>query len=658
MKKVFGATGALTLVLTLAGCQSAQPAPVAQSPETTLAAQATPEECAAFEQGAEQVVTRVDYTNLAAARAVAVSFEPFVFDREQQYLLISASKAEFERLRASGQELGFTVSIEKNLTAEQQALAAGSLSAQAISSRYPCFRTVPETYAAAQALVKNYPALATWQTIGKTAGGNPIYELVLTNKSVTGTKPRAVLNSAIHAREYATAELNLRLAEKLAAEYGTDPDTTWILDSQEIHFVFMANPDGRAKAETGLLWRKNVNTRYCASGTNKGADLNRNFSFGWNTGGSSKVECDETYMGPSAASEGETQAIQGLLRKTFTDRRGPGLTEAAPSDTSGIYIDIHSAGRLNLWPWGASKSAAPNGAALENLGRKFSFYNGHDPMQAVGLYPASGGSDDFAYGDLGVAAFTFELGDDFFESCTNFTSDILPNNINALKYALKVARAPYQMASAPDAVNVSVSGTALTATVKDTQTVGAATQTIRSAEYFVDTPPWAGGTGTPMTATDGSFNSGSEAVKATLNLSGLSAGRHTIYVRATDSSGATGPVSAAFVTVGGSAPTPAPTPGGTSYTGTVSSGQTVYQPGTAGFSYAGGTLAATLSGPAGSDYDLYLQKQSSTGVWNNVASSYNSDSNESISYTALSGTYRWAVKAYSGSGSYTLAETK
>ena len=34
-------------------------------------------------------------------------------------------------------------------------------------------------------------------------------------------------------------------------------------------------------------------------------------------------------------------------------------------------------------------------------------------MQSIGLYPTSGTSDDWAYGDLGIAAFTFEMGTTF-----------------------------------------------------------------------------------------------------------------------------------------------------------------------------------------------------------------------------------------------------
>ncbi|MFC6616961.1 M14 family zinc carboxypeptidase [Deinococcus radiophilus] len=447
MNKMFGVVSLLTLALTLSACSSSEApaAPDAEAPAKQEFARvpATEAECATFDKSETgEVFARVDYTDIEAAYKVAISFEPWEFNQDEKFLTVNVTQEDFERLRASGQELGFTVSIDEKLTQQQ---ADGTLDAQAIGG-YPCFRTVQETYAAAQSIVQQYPNLARWEQHGRTTAGNPIYRLVLTNKNTSGTKPKVLFNSALHAREYATAELNLRFAEKLVAEYGTNPDITWMLDSQEFYLVFQANPDGRARAEQGRLWRKNVNTRFCGTGSTPGVDLNRNFPFRWNTGGSSSDPCNETFMGPSAGSETETQALMGLMRQLFPDRRNDDLTSPAPADTMGIYIDIHSYSRLNLWPFGSTSTKPPNSAAMENLGRKFSYYNGHKPMQAVGLYPASGGTDEFAYGTLGVASYTLELGDAFFEDCSKFTSDILPRNMNALLYAAKVARAPYQMA--------------------------------------------------------------------------------------------------------------------------------------------------------------------------------------------------------------------
>jgi serine protease len=100
--------------------------------------------------------------------------------------------------------------------------------------------------------------------------------------------------------------------------------------------------------------------------------------------------------------------------------------------------------------------------------------------------------------------------------------------------------------------------------------------------------------------------------------------------------------------------TTAPCGNCTKYTGTLASGGTAYHPGTAGFAFSGGTLKGYLRGPASADFDLYLERYSSglLGGWSVVARAEGTTSVEDISYSAGSGTYRWRVKSYSGSGSY------
>ncbi|ADV67955.1 S8 family peptidase [Deinococcus maricopensis] len=109
----------------------------------------------------------------------------------------------------------------------------------------------------------------------------------------------------------------------------------------------------------------------------------------------------------------------------------------------------------------------------------------------------------------------------------------------------------------------------------------------------------------------------------------------------------------------GSGTTPPPPTGGTTtYTGTLSGrGVSSFQPGMNGFTYAGGTLKATLTGPSNTDFDLYLQKLNGT-TWTDVAASEGSSSSEGITYNAANGTYRWEVYSYSGSGNFQLVEQK
>lgn len=104
----------------------------------------------------------------------------------------------------------------------------------------------------------------------------------------------------------------------------------------------------------------------------------------------------------------------------------------------------------------------------------------------------------------------------------------------------------------------------------------------------------------------------------------------------------------------GSCPT-----GYTSYTGTfTASGQSLYAPNSSGAKpAANGTFAATMTGPAGTDFDLYLQRRAGTsGSWTQVAASEGSTSSESISYASGSTSYfyRWQAYSYSGTGAVTL----
>ncbi|VUD62748.1 Carboxypeptidase T [Thalassocella blandensis] len=446
---------------------------------------------------------------------------------------------------------------------------------------YQCYETLEETFAAAQGFTNSYPNLAEWIDVGdswqKTAGlgGHDMNVLILTNKNTSGEKPILFINSAIHAREYTTAPLTLAFAEHLLQGYGTDADATWILDHHEVHMMLHTNPDGRKRAEAGSLWRKNTNQNYCGpNSSSRGADLNRNFTFDWNVAnGSSGNECAETYRGPTAGSEPETQAVEAYVRSIYADRRGPGKNDAAPLDTSGIHLDIHSYSELVLWPWGDTSRPAPNATELQTLGRKFAWFNGYYPEQSVGLYPTDGTSDGVSYGELGVAAYTFELGTSFFQSCSAYENTVKPDNLPALIYAAKVVRTPYITPAGPDVYQLALStdvvipgeSVTLTATATDTRfssrNGNEQTQNIGAAEFYIDLAPWeAGAQAIAIGAADGAFNAKTESLSVDITATGLSEGKHILYVRARDAANNWGPISAIFLTVSGDViPTPTPT---------------------------------------------------------------------------------------------------
>ena len=532
-------------------------------------------------------VFEAHHRDAAMRRKAAITFHAQLLESQSEHLVLELNAADQAELRRFGFQLkpakDFIAHRDAVLNELQRRAALGeNATIQSIPS-YSCYETVEETFSAAQGFVTAKPQLASWIDVGDSwqktqgSGGYDIRVLRLSNSAVaapSGGKPKLFINSAIHAREYATAPLSLAFARWLVDGHGVDADATWILDHHEVHLMLHTNPDGRKRAEGGLSWRKNANNSYCANTNTRGADLNRNFSYGWNStggSGSSGSACNETYRGPSAGSEPEVQAIQAYVRSIFPDRRGPNKGDAAPSDTSGIHLDIHSYSRLVLWPWGDVSSPAPNGTALQTLGRKFAFHNGYTPQQSVGLYATDGTSDGVSYGELGVAAYTFELGTAFFESCTNFNNTIKPGNLPALIYAAKVVRTPYITPAGPDITSLTLGQGAsgggvqpgvavtLTASASDARFNNSngseATQATAAAEYYIDTPPWVSGAlARPIQAADGVFNSVSENLTATIPTGTLPVGRHTVFVRARDASGAWGAFSAAFLNISGGAP--------------------------------------------------------------------------------------------------------
>jgi len=194
------------------------------------------------------------------------------------------------------------------------------------------------------------------------------------------------------------------------------------------------------------------------------------------------------------------------------------------------------------------------------------------------LYTVDGGSIDWAYGELGMAAFSTELsGQDFLPlySCIDnpgcgSSQGIWPENQGMLLYLAKIARTPYLTSHGPDANTVVTNPASvpqgmpsqLTASINFAWSNNAFSQNVGAAEYYIDTPPWASGTAIPM---NGTFNSPTVAVDATINTASLSVGRHVIFVRGRGESDfqgfqTWGPVSAAFLDVtGGGTPTPTPT---------------------------------------------------------------------------------------------------
>jgi hypothetical protein len=211
---------------------------------------------------------------------------------------------------------------------------------------------------------------------------------------------------------------------------------------------------------------------------------------------------------------------------------------------------------LFLWPWGHTTAPAPNRVDLKAIGDKFGTYNEYVSCQPTAcLYASGGASDDWAYGELGIPAFTFELGKSFMPPISEVENVQWPENGPALQYAAKIARTPYLTVRGPDTHDIqtiaSADGKSVTVTaVVDDGANG--NQSIAGAEWSVDTPFWVPGTPTTGTAAgDGTFDETIEVVTAVIDTTGLASGRHMLFIRGRDAEGNWGAPSAQLFVVEG-----------------------------------------------------------------------------------------------------------
>ena len=145
-------------------------------------------------------------------------------------------------------------------------------------------------------------------------------------------EPVFVLVACHHAREINAPVVALDNLDRLLNGYGVNQQITDLVNKYEIWICPVWNPDGYNYVFTvNNMWRKN---RRPNAGGSFGVDQNRNYPFGWTAACSgSTTASSDTYKGPSAGSEPETQTMRAL-----------GLTRNVAK-----IIDYHSSGRETLY---------------------------------------------------------------------------------------------------------------------------------------------------------------------------------------------------------------------------------------------------------------------------------------------------------------------
>ncbi|WP_169542075.1 M14 family zinc carboxypeptidase [Solirubrobacter soli] len=256
--------------------------------------------------------------------------------------------------------------------------------------------------------------------------GPQTQNLLRIGKTRTGNKVGVFFYCQEHGNEIATSGVCMETAERLVRNYGTDPETTQLVDNLEIFIIPQINGDGSIHSLYDSNRRKNM-SNYCgtlpqndtdpARRNSWGVDMNRNFTIGSifdGFQGATFQDClSGNYSGPFETSEPEVR------NEIWVQTNFPNIK---------FINNIHSSGGLFMWPPGAYTPARvplpypPYGtlnffdqAARQVLDGIKSHRGTAILPQQTGpvidvLYSAAGNSADEAYYAHGIIGYDFEIG--------------------------------------------------------------------------------------------------------------------------------------------------------------------------------------------------------------------------------------------------------
>jgi hypothetical protein len=293
-------------------------------------------------------------------------------------------------------------------------------------------------------LLRRYPKITKEVVLGRSHQGRQIIAIKVTrnaDRSKDGSRPSVLYNAQQHAREWLAGETCRRTLEYFVTNYGDNGRVTRLVDSRELWFMCISNPDGHEYTFTpgNRLWRKNMadNDHDGVRGeANDGVDPNRNFATNWGLDeeGASSDPTSETYRGEGPDSEPETKAMKKLWKI---------------ADPTFIKND-HTAAELLLWPQGFQKftptadnaifealAGTDHDSAIQDDEESF------DPDLSSELYITNGDELDDAYAH-GILGFTPEGTESRVPGVTGFEfeddeQEVQEEFLRHLKFSLDLA---------------------------------------------------------------------------------------------------------------------------------------------------------------------------------------------------------------------------
>lgn len=271
-----------------------------------------------------------------------------------------------------------------------------------------------------------HPEITKLDTIGYSVLGRAICCLKISdNPGADEDESPVLFVGNHHGNEIHSVEATLYQINYLVDNYGSNPEVTEWVNTMEIWYIPMTNPDGRE-----AMQRAN----------NHGVDLNRNYSFGFTAGGG---------HGAEPFSEPETRAI-----RDFTAGFPPIMS-----------LSYHTSGQYLLYPWTHTDDAAPDSSAMTYLGKLISdsitFSGGHYTLLQGGRwYFTAGEYCDYMYVTHNTLAYTVEMG---VSQAPDYT--VMPEMSAANLKGMKTMLRQVNRAGVTGLITDSVTGSPIAATV-------------------------------------------------------------------------------------------------------------------------------------------------------------------------------------------------
>ena len=290
------------------------------------------------------------------------------------------------------------------------ALGEGSSTDDGETRSIDGYRTLQEVEDQLRSLAENYSDIAVLYDLGelypngdgstKTSWDGHHFWAIKVSDNPTieePDEPNLLYVGMHHAREWMSVEMMMYLLEHILPGYSTNQTIRDYVDTREMWFFPMLNPDGFAYTQedpSQRMWRKN---RRDNGDGEWGVDPNRNYAYAWayDNMGSSGQTNDPLYRGPAPFSEPCTQIMRDLaLDIVFVGA-----------------ISFHTYSELIIFPWAYRDEHALHYRLMKELGKRMATFNGYEygDTKDGTLYNSNGAWDDWMYNATGTLSFTFEL---------------------------------------------------------------------------------------------------------------------------------------------------------------------------------------------------------------------------------------------------------